>query len=61
MGGCRPPKQGFIAMVCDSKLHTLLRGDQHEIEYWLENNKVGIDDIESQKNQACFQTQGTDV
>ena len=36
--------------------------DQHEIEYWLENNKVIInDDIELQKNQACFRTYGTDV
>ena len=28
--------------------------DQREIEYWLENNKVRNDDIESRKNLACF-------
>ena len=48
MRGCHTPKQGFIAMAC-------------EIEYCLENNKVTNDDTESQKNQPCFQTYGTDV
>ena len=28
--------------------------DQREIEYWLENNKVRNDEIESRKNLACF-------
>ena len=35
--------------------------DQREIKYWLENNKVRNDDLESGKNLACFQTYGTDV
>ena len=35
--------------------------DQREITYWLENNRFINDDIESQKNLACFQTNGTDV
>ena len=28
--------------------------DQREIEFWLENSKIKNDDIESQKNLACF-------
>ena len=35
--------------------------DQHEIEYWLENNTVRNDDTESRKNLICFQTYGTAV
>ena len=35
--------------------------DKCETEYWLENNMVRNDDIESQKNLACFQTYGTNV
>ena len=35
--------------------------DQRETEYWLENNKVRNDEIESRKNLACIQTHGTDV
>ena len=35
--------------------------DQREIKYWLENDRVRNDDIESQKNLACFRTYGTDV
>ena len=31
------------------------------MEYWLENNWVRNDDIESQKNLACFQTYWADV
>ena len=35
--------------------------DSREIEYWLGNNKVRNDDIESQKNLPCFQTYEIDV
>ena len=35
--------------------------DKHETEYWEENNSVGNNDIESQKNLACFQIYRTDV
>ena len=35
--------------------------DQREIKYWSEDAKVRNDDIESQKNLACFQIYGTDV
>ena len=48
-------------MAYDSKSHTLWRRVICETEYWLENDKIGNDGIESQKNQACFETYGTDV
>ena len=31
----------------------------HEIEYWLENNRVRNDDTELRKNLACLQAYGT--
>ena len=55
------PKQGFIARAYDFKSHLMKTCDLCETEYWLENNKIGNDDTESQKNQACFETYGTDV
>ena len=33
----------------------------HEIEYWLENNRVRNDDTELRKNLACLQAYGTQV
>ena len=35
--------------------------DWPEIEYFLEYNKTGNDDIESWKNQTYFQIHGTDI
>ena len=45
----------------NTKHVVVMKCDQSEIEYWLENSKVRNDGTGLRKNPTCFQTYGTDV